>query len=118
MDYNVVFADKAFQSINLQKQCSVADRESIQENQYRPQTSTIGLTLKNESDSDTIDEKQFNELLGSKNDGPVVKTIKRKEIKVFLSFKDALERGKAKDILGAKQEGKDVSTTIREVFTL
>ena len=110
-EYKVAFAEKAFQMVSLQKHC-IASPEMIQ---GEAQPATLELTLIEERENGTLDVRQIDRLLGSNDDGPVVETIKRKDNKAYLSFKDALERGKAKCILGTIQEGKETFTSIKEV---
>ena len=88
---------------------------SMEVNQDEPQTATLELSIDVNSVGETVDVKKLDDLLRPREGGPIIETLKTKEKRVFLSFKDALERGKAKHLLGTAQASTWSFSDIREV---
>lgn len=96
-EYKIAFADNAFHAlINKKPSC---DQISIKQ-----QPSTIVININEEKKEESFDTQRVDAILGSKSNGPIAETITRKDNKLYLSFKDALESGKAKSILESEPE--------------
>lgn len=100
--YKIAFADNAFRALikpDMQQNVGVNCATSP-----RYQSSTIVLDINDDSSKESFDAKRLDSILDSKAGGPVAETITRTDKKVYVSFKDALESGKAADILETKPE--------------
>ena len=93
----IAFADNAFKTLIHQK--NITETPSV-----TATPSTIVVDISEEKKEEAFDTQRLDAILGSKSNGPVAETITRKDNKLYLSFKVALESGKAKSILECKPE--------------
>ena len=96
-EYKIAFADNAFKTLIHQK--NITETPSV-----TATPSTIVVDISEEKKEEAFDTQRLDAILGSKSNGPVAETITRKDNKLYLSFKDALESGKAKSILEREPE--------------
>ena len=93
--YKIAFAENAFKTLINQK--NITETPSV-----TATSSTIVVDISEEKKEEAFDTQRLDAILGSKSNGPVAETITRKDNKLYLSFKVALESGKAKSILECK----------------
>lgn len=110
-NYKIAFADNAFK---LLVNANSPHTASSGAGGMVDQSTTLVLDISEEKAAETFDAKRLDSILDSKSSGPVVETITRNKNKIYLSFKDALESGKAVELLEKKPE---CSTLFRSVVT-
>ena len=97
--YKVAFADEAFKAFT-----SKCDQVASFSAATRPESSTLVVTVGETATIEQLDTQKIDQLLDAADGGPVPQTVRRKEGKVFISFSDAVQSGRAKATLESKPE--------------
>ena len=99
--YKVAFADEAFKSFTS-RSAPLALRDTSE----KPESSTLVVTVSEAASKEEVDTETIDRLLEATDKGPVPQFVKRKEGKMFISFSDAVQSGRAKSLIESKPECK------------
>ena len=97
--YKVAFADEAFKAFTLNR-----DQVAPCSPPALPESSTLVVTVNEDAANEEVDTKFIDQLLEAAESGPVPQVVRRKEGKVFISFSDAVQSGRAKAVMETKPE--------------
>jgi hypothetical protein len=99
--FKIAFADEAFKLFTSRSD-HIATNIIPPE---LPESSTLIATVKEAAADVEVDTQTIDRLLESSLKGPVPQFVKRKEGKMYISFSDAVQSGRAKSLLESKPEG-------------
>jgi len=105
--YKVAFADEAFKSFT-----SKCEQVASCCSATRPESSTLVVTVREDAAEEQVDTQIIDQLLDAADSGPVPQTVRRKEGKVFISFSDAVQSGRAKAMMESKPESVRLFQTV------
>ena len=103
--YKVAFADDAFRSFTA-RSLSTANGSSAS-----TESSTLVVTVNEAAMNEEVNAQVMDRLLDATDKGPVPQTVRQKEGKVYISFSDAVQCGKAKSMIETKPECKLIFET-------
>ena len=105
--YKIAFADEAFKVFTS---CRTSPSPSDTTN--RAETSTLVATVSEAAENEEVDALTIDRLLDASDRGPIPQMVKRKEGKVYISFSDAVQSGRAKSLMETKQECRNLFKTV------
>ena len=105
--YKVAFADEAFKAFTSKCE-QVASCSSLASSE----SSTLVVTVKETAANELFDTQVIDQLLDAADSGPVPQTVRMKEGKVFISFSDAVQSGRAKAMMESKPESVRLFQTV------
>jgi hypothetical protein len=105
--YKVAFADESFKAFT-----SKCEQVASCVSSARPESSTLVVTVRETAANEQFDTQTIDQLLDSADSGPVPQTVRRKEGKVFISFSDAVQSGRAKVMMESKPESVRLFQTV------
>jgi hypothetical protein len=97
--YKIAFADEAFKAFT-----SRPDPITNSKIHDKPESSTLVVTVSEAASNEEVDTQTIDRLLESTLKGPVPQFVKRKEGKMYISFSDAVQSGRAKSLMESKPE--------------
>jgi hypothetical protein len=105
--YKIAFADEAFKAL-------IARRVTPEtcDSSSRAESSTLIVTVSEDAGNEEVDAEAIDRLLEATNRGPIPQMVKRKEGKVYISFSDAVQSGRAKSLIETKKECVDLFKTV------
>jgi hypothetical protein len=97
--YKVAFADDAFRAFTAR-----CNAPALHLSQSQTESSTLVVTVREDASSEQVDAQIIDHLLDASESGPVPQTVRRKEGKVYISFSDVVQSGRAKTLMETKSE--------------
>jgi hypothetical protein len=109
--YKIAFAEKAFAALTSTARPQAGSYAAVVRggrDENIPARSTLVVTIDQTDRDQPIDAKLMDNLLDSKNKGPVAQQVSRKDDKVYVTFADAVESARAQTIMESKAECKAI----------
>jgi hypothetical protein len=105
--YKVAFADDAFKAFTAR-----CDAPVSQVSQPQTESSTLVVKVREEAALEQVDAQVIDQLLDASENGPVPQTVRAKEGKVYISFSDVVQSGRAKTLMETKSECKRIFESV------
>jgi hypothetical protein len=97
--YKIAFADEAFKVFTSSRVPPTPSDPTT-----RAESSTLVVTVSEAAENEEVNAHTIDRLLDATARGPIPQMVKRKEGKVYISFSDAVQSGRAKSLMETKQE--------------
>jgi hypothetical protein len=109
--YKIAFAEKAFAALTSTARPQAGSYAAVVRggrDENIPARSTLVVKIDQTDRDQPIDVKLMDNLLDSKNKGPVAQQVSRKDDKLYVTFADAVESARAQTIMESKAECKAI----------